>query len=221
MKDLRTRIAPILSHYADCFAAHGATPKGVDWPRDEDALRRHQVMVELVQSLPKKSGREWLDVGCGYGAFYAWLEAQGQAANLHYQGVDLIEEMIVAARALHPHASFDIRDLLANPLPEKTVDVAVLNGVLTERRGIPHTAMVEYAKELLSAVFKTVREGMVFNVMSTHVDWQREDLFHWSMDEAVAFLSAHCSRHVVVRADYGLYEYSVYVYTQPHTGGAK
>ena len=48
--------------------------------------------------------------------------------------------------------------------------------------------------------------------MSKNVDWERDDLFHWGLDELTAFLTKDISRRFVLRNDYGLYEYTVYVY---------
>ena len=48
--------------------------------------------------------------------------------------------------------------------------------------------------------------------MSKHVDWERDDLFHLPFDDLARWLVASVSRNIVIRADYGLYEYTVYVY---------
>ena len=48
--------------------------------------------------------------------------------------------------------------------------------------------------------------------MSTLVDWERADLFHVPFDTLARMLKAHASRDFVIRQDYGLYEYTVYVY---------
>jgi hypothetical protein len=47
------------------------------------------------------------------------------------------------------------------------------------------------------------------------VDWERDDLFHLPMDILADFLSREVSRHFAIRADYGLYEYTVHVYREP------
>jgi hypothetical protein len=65
---------------------------------------------------------------------------------------------------------------------------------------------------------------LAFNVMSKQVDWERDDLFHLPLDRLLTFLSREVSRHVVIRHDYGLYEYTAYVYqssTDPGQSGAK
>ena len=69
---------------------------------------------------------------------------------------------------------------------------------------------------MLRRVWPRAREGLAFNVMSKHVDWERDDLFHLSTDLLLAFLKSELSRHVVIRHDYGLYEYTVYVYREPN-----
>ena len=43
----------------------------------------------------------------------------------------------------------------------------------------------------------------------------REDLFHLPMDILASFLAHEISRHFVIRHDYGLYEYTAYVYREP------
>ena len=98
-------------------------------------------------------------------------------------------------------------------LPE--TDYVVMNGVLTERRGVPFDEMRDYMFRLLERVYSLTRVGLAFNVMSQHVDWQRDDLFHVPYDLLAAFLKARLSRHFMFRTDYGLYEYTTYVYREP------
>jgi len=51
--------------------------------------------------------------------------------------------------------------------------------------------------------------------MSKHVDWEREYLFHWPLDDIQAFCKANLSRHVSLRLDYGPWETSVLVRKAP------
>jgi hypothetical protein len=60
--------------------------------------------------------------------------------------------------------------------------------------------------------------------LTKQVDWERDDLFHLPVDRLLTFLSREVSRHVVIRHDYGLYEYTAYVYkdsTVPNQTSAK
>jgi cytochrome c oxidase subunit IV len=90
-----------------------------------------------------------------------------------------------------------------------------MNGVLTERRGVSYEDMQQYMQRMLLRVFPVARVGLAFNVMSKHVDWERDDLFHVPFDLLADFLKRSVSRHFQFRADYGLYEYTIYVYREP------
>ena len=87
-----------------------------------------------------------------------------------------------------------------------------MNGVFTEKRGLTFDEMLAYFQRMLIAVFSKARLGIAFNVMSKHVDWERDDLFHLPFDTLARFLTASMTRNFVIRNDYGLYEYTTYVY---------
>jgi hypothetical protein len=79
--------------------------------------------------------------------------------------------------------------------------------------------MENFAQRLLQCSWQSTSDAISFNVMSPHVDWTRDDLFHWPLDRAVAFCVAKLSRHVNVISDYGLYEYTVQVFRSSRTAG--
>ncbi|MFT6034498.1 MAG: hypothetical protein ACI9XJ_000064 [Marivirga sp.] len=65
---------------------------------------------------------------------------------------------------------------------------------------------------MVHVLFSKIEKGMAFNVMSKAVDWERWDLFHLSTDVLIDFLAKEVSRNFIIRNDYGLYEYTVYIY---------
>jgi SAM-dependent methyltransferase len=205
----------LVAHYENCFKAHGRTPKGVDWPNSTDLEKRFEIMLGVLP--PGKQILSLLDLGCGPGLLVDHLDRTGRLRDIAYHGIDLSEPMLASAREHWPGLDFQRRDVLLSPLPTASIDYAILNGVLTERRSIPLPEMKEYAIELLSHVFDAAREGIAFNVMSKVVDWERDDLFHWGLDEMASAVSKALSRHLLIRADYGLYEYTAYVYHHPRT----
>ncbi|MEY2431400.1 MAG: hypothetical protein QOC92_1125, partial [Acidimicrobiaceae bacterium] len=94
-----------------------------------------------------------------------------------------------------------------------------MSGVFTEKRELAWEEMLDYFKRVLRKVFALVDHGLAFNVMSKHVDWERDDLFHLPFDVLADFLTKEVSRNFVIRDDYGLYEYTAYVYRDPGPGG--
>lgn len=203
----------IVRHYEACLAKHGATPRGADWPNGADLAARFGVMLELLPEGGKPP--DLLDLGCGPGLVLDYLAATGGVDRVRYHGIDLSDRMIDVARARWPMHEFSCRDILTAPLPEQSVDVVIMNGVLTERLTLSVQVMTALAESLIVAAFRVARIGIAFNVMNAHVDWQRNDLFHWPFDALAGFLQREVSRNYEFRADYGLYEYTCLVRRRP------
>lgn len=204
--------AGIVAHYEACLARHGDTHRGVDWPSAEDAAVRYRVMLDVVRE-PPQTRVSLLDFGCGAAHLLDHLRTGG-IDHIDYIGLDLSEAFVALCRSKYPDVRFLRHDVLdgAGALPD--VDYAVMNGVFTERVDLSQAAMTEYMMAVLRALWPRVRHGMAFNVMSAHVDWQRDDLFHLGFDTLAALLTREFGRHFVLRNDYGLYEYTAYVYRE-------
>jgi SAM-dependent methyltransferase len=212
--------ATLVSHYERCFHRHGASPRGVDWPNSPDLEARFATLLSVLDGVPDQPLPVLLDVGCGPGLLLDYLRATGWLERVTYHGIDLSSVMVEAARRRWPGGDFTTRDIITDPLPDQSVDVVVMNGVLTEKLDLSHEAMIDLAQALVLAAFKTARVGVAFNVMNSHADWHRRDLFHWGFDELASFLTARVSRHYALRADYGLYEYAAFVWREPRRPAA-
>lgn len=207
---------PLQKHYERRFKEAGATPQGVDWPDGRDLEARFATLLGVLKAVPQAAQPPLLlDLGCGPGLLLDYLSAKGRLNDVRYQGIDISPAMIAAARDRWPGVSFEARDIIAVPLEPLSVDVVVINGVLTERQSIPIERMVSIAEALVVAAFRAARCGVAFNVMSKHVDWERQDLFYRSFDEVASFLKRDVTRHIAFRADYGLYEFSAFAWREP------
>jgi SAM-dependent methyltransferase len=204
----------LVAHYEACFVRHGDSHLGVDWPNAADAAARYGVMLDVVRQPAENS--VLLDFGCGLGHLYQYI-TENKLTGINYIGLDMSAKFIDACRVKFPSVPFYCLDALSFPDRLPACDYAVLNGVLTEKRELTFDAMWEYGQRLLHVVFARARRGMAFNMMSKHVDWERDDLFHMPFDLLAAYLKQHISRHFTFRADYGLYEFTTYVYRQGGT----
>jgi hypothetical protein len=197
----------IAQHYEACLERHGDTCRGVDWPNEADALKRYRVMLEVIRE--REEPVSLLDFGCG--ASHLWPHVP---AHVAYAGADVSPEFLRLSRAKYPENTYFEVDILEdNTLPE--FDYIVANGVFTERTSLSRDAMWEFFTRAVEELWLRTKRGLAFNLMSKHVDWERDDLFHVAIDEVAGFLVDRVSRHFVVRNDYGLYEYTVYVYREP------
>lgn len=199
----------IIAHYESCLDRHGDSHLGVDWPNAKDAETRYRVMLELIRE--RDGPVSLLDFGCGAGHLLEYIRRHG-LQRIDYRGLDASEKFIKLCRRKFPDTPFFQKDILQEPGGVDPADYVILNGVLTEKRGLSETTMRRYMESLLCAVWGLARRGIAFNVMSEHVDWQRDDLFHVPFDSMADFLTARISRHFQFRQDYGLYEFTTYAY---------
>lgn len=203
----------LIDHYEQCLAKHGDSHLGVDWPNAADAETRYRVMLDVIKA-PHDCHLTLLDFGCGAAHLNEYLRRHARD-DIGYMGVDASARFIELSRRKFPATSFYCVDILTEDAQLPEADYIVMNGVLTEKRGMSFDEMSQYMSRLLPRVFSFARVGLAFNVMSLHVDWQRDDLFHVPFDMLATFLRSNLSRHFTFRADYGLYEYTAYVYREP------
>lgn len=200
----------IIKHYEDCLEKHGDTSLGVDWPDDSNVIeRRYKVMLDIIGIGGHKV--TLLDFGCGLCHLFEYMNKNDYYDFVKYSGLDISTKFIEVSNKKFPHVDFYQQDILINnDIP--IFDYIIMNGVFTEKRDLSFHEMFEYFKTLLTKVFKKSKTGVSFNVMSKNVDWERDDLFHLPLDLLTSFLTKELSRNFVIRNDYGLYEYTVYLY---------
>ena len=205
----------LLELYDQALARHGDTAMGALWPNEADRQRRYDVMLDLLADAPA-GGRVLLcDLGCGTGGLLERIRARG-LHHVQYRGLDRSAQAIALARAKFPGAEFHQADVLAKDADPALLDCdyLVANGLFTVRGVLSHAQMRAFLEAVVTTAWPRVRRGLAFNVMSTAVEWEREDLFHAPMDDMARLLHALAGRRVRMRADYGLYEYTCFAWRE-------
>lgn len=199
-------------HYARAFRAHGATAKGVDWGEKAADLALRYDKMAAVMPAGEADPVSLLDVGCGFGGLCDHLLARNIAAD--YTGIDVVADMIGAARARHPQARFILGDILAaNELGQ--YDYVVCNGILTQKLDAPAAEMDAFAAALIRRMFALCRKGIAFNVMTTKVNYFANNLYYRNPAELFAWCLSEVTRHIRIDHAYPLYEYTMYLYRTP------
>lgn len=201
----------IIDHYENCFREHGDTHLGVDWPNLDDAQKRYHIMLDLIRDNAHNDEVSLLDFGCGTSHLYQYI-LDHKYQNLSYSGLDISDVFTKKALEKFPENTYYTLDILKNHEDIPNFDYIICNGIFTEKRELTFDEMWEYSQKMLHTIFNKANKGIAFNVMSKAVDWERWDLFHLSTDVLIDFMTKKLSRNFVIRNDYGLYEYTVYLY---------
>lgn len=200
-------------HYESKLREHGDNHRGVDWPNRADAEKRYDVMLDVIGNA--STSVSLLDIGCGLAHLYERIVERQRGTQLTYEGLDISPAFIATCRRKFPQITFHQADILASDsglLAACQYDYVILNGVFTEKLAMSHSEMSSFFRRMLTAAFGFALKGVAFNVMSKHVDWERSDLFHLPFDEMADFVTPNLTRNFVIRNDYGLFEYTVFLY---------
>ncbi len=201
--ELRART---LAHYADKFAAHGDTPRGVDWNGAESQLLHFEQFWHL---LPRDRSFSINDFGCGYGALVdPLLERFPQA---QYHGIDVNAAMIDTARQRHGNragVTFEIADQ-----PGSMADFGVASGVFTLRLGRTDAQCEEDMHRAIDTLAATSRYGFAFNCLTSYsaIERMRSDLYYPNPCAVFDHCKRHHARDVALLHDYGLYAFTILV----------
>jgi len=200
----------IVAHYEWCLRTYGDQHLGVDWSSARDAETRYRVMLDLIPS-PRPPRVSVLDFGCGASHLLDFI-IKKQIEGIEYTGLDLSPAFIALSRAKHPSVAYHCVDVLEDANGLTTFDYVVMNGVFTEKRDLSQEEMFAYVSAVLRRAFALAGRGLAFNVMSADLGWQQWYLFHAPADRMSALVRAELTENFVIRADYGLTDYTLYLY---------
>jgi SAM-dependent methyltransferase len=198
------------SHYNRLYGEHGDTAGAAQWSDVATQDRRLSILCEIADLRDAKL----LDFGCGTGRLYALLTSRGFAGT--YVGYDVAKDLIEAAQSKFPEARFECRDVLSQGVDEE-FDYVLISGVFNNK----HSRSIDYVRDILLMLFRSVRKGLAFNALSTYVDYFDGHLSYYDPSALFALCKTELSPKVVLRHDYLLkegvipYEFTIYVYKTP------
>jgi SAM-dependent methyltransferase len=186
------------SFYRDCLEKHGETAEGLHFQCADNQTARFRVLREY---LPEDlTGVSLVDVGCGFGDLYRYLEQQGGAPG-RYIGMDLHEYMVEVARR-RTGCEILRGDVLHDPLPP--ADWYVSSGAL-------NTLTKDETRLFIERCWTAARRGFVFNLLRGH-DWS--ETFNYRQPQEIEAWAADLGADVAI-ADGYLYEDFTVALTRP------
>lgn len=197
-------------HYKTVYKKYGPNAQGVDWKNQNEAEIRYQAMLNVIENgdLTGKKKISILDVGCGYGGQYIYAKEKGMI--LDYTGIDIVPGMIVFAKKNTNGANFILADIFEHN-PKIPYDYVVCNGILTQKLTATTKQMEDFSQKLISKMFELAKVGIVFNAMTTKVDFKKKGNYYVDPTKMLNLAFRH-TRKVKIDHSYPLYEYSIYMY---------
>jgi SAM-dependent methyltransferase len=195
------------NYYSEKLKQHGAAPRGVDWPSTASQFLR---FAQLVKICDFDRSFSLNDFGCGYGALLAYLADRHASAEVTYRGIDIVPDMIEAAR--HRWKQTSCAEFAVGSGCGHLADYSISSGVFNVRLGWPLAAWDAYVESILSDLHASSRIGFGVNFMSAPADEAAgENLYRAEPERWVGFCRDRLGCDVEHIAGYGLPEYTLLV----------
>jgi SAM-dependent methyltransferase len=166
---------------------------------------RRRLRFEVLAQIGIQSGCSVLDLGCGFGDFFAYLKERG--VKCRYVGYDINSKLIAVARQKHPAAEFAVRDIQVDEFPE--FDFIVSSSAFNLR--LASQDNYDFLADVLKRCYEHARSGVAVDLLSSYVDFESQDAFHYK-PERVFSLAKAITKRVCLRHDNPLYEFCIYLY---------
>lgn len=189
----------------------GYQPKALFWKDASVQQKRFQVLSEIILYLPKLTiPVKVLDIGCGFGDLYPFLQQQtaaGHFPEFDYLGIDVAPAMVESAGFQYPGIKVQQGELSDFDFTENQFDLVMLSGALNE----PFDGAEPYAKQVIQQAYRIARLGFAFNLLDNRCEEVAKsyNLQGYAPEEMVDFCQGFAERvgpvHGYLPNDFTLY----------------
>lgn len=192
--------------YTDNINKFGIDSRAVGWNTKDSQYLRFEKLLNVVKdkSIPFTIN----ELGCGYGELYKYL--QNHKYNFSsFNGYDISQAMLDAFRN-YINETQRI-ELFKKSEIQTYADYTITSGIFNTLCGIDRNKWPQHIKETLLNMFKYSDKGMAFNLLTSYVDYEDDNLFYGNPGEYIDFCKKEFSSKVNLYHDYDLYEWTLIV----------
>jgi SAM-dependent methyltransferase len=206
--EVERALSEVEALYAGNLSEYGLESRAVGWPDPQSQLLRFKKLAYVIEADPPDAPISVSDWGCGYGAMFEFLDRRPGFELASYRGYDISPEMVEAARknVRDPRADF-----VAGSRIDMDADYTFVSGTFNVRREASEEAWAKFVKRTLVEVGERSRRGFAFNLLTTAVDWRKDDLYYGDPAEYFEFCRTEISEYVALLQDYPLFEWTIAV----------
>ena len=172
----------LAKHYNKLLTRFGPTYSAMQWYSSATQYKRYHVLLQNISP----SISSICDIGCGSGDLFHFIKHQ--KLNLHYTGIDISANMIVAAQRAYPSGTFrclELRDIL----PNHTFDLVIASGIFNNQSPNHLNQLINTVKDMITLAKYEVR----FNVLSHRTVKKETTLIYTNPDDVIPLLRPHAN----------------------------
>jgi len=199
--ELQSKLA--ISYFNSSYAKYGSTVKALGWGSEFSQQKR----FEILAGVGDLRGQRILDVGCGFGDFFGFLQ-KTQIDIREYLGIDINKNLLEIAITRYPTAHFQRRNILLDPMRDK-FDFVFASGLFFMKI----ERWTEFMRYMLTKMFDLTGKALGINFLSAY---SRSKKFANSKypypSEIIDFIAEYLSHRFTVRHDYLPNDFTVYIF---------
>jgi SAM-dependent methyltransferase len=208
LKEAPKWLAPIAVMFDYQLGKYGVTPKGAMWRNEERQQMRFELLMKLIAPEDLNGGISINDLGCGYGAFFDYLQNDPVMTAGRYFGYDISEKMIEAAcsRIHDPRAHF--QQSLVALVP---ADYSFACGPFNFKMDADDGLWGRYVRDSLEDLWSKSSKGMAFNMLNVKYARHQDGLFYADPLEYEDFCKTALSQNVTLLTDYDDEDWTIFI----------
>ncbi len=163
----------IKSYYEPKLKEFKEDYKVLGWETKEAQMKRFEILKDNVDL----NGKKVLDVGCGLGNLFEFLEAND--ISVDYTGVDILEQMIIKAEQKNTGGNFLCIDIFKEKVfPDGFFDVIYASGIFN----LKMSDNMAFLKKALTVFLTLSNDMVVFNLLNEKSDDKEDKYFYYNQD---------------------------------------
>ena len=148
-----------------------------------------------------------LDIGCGFGDLYSFIENQYSIKLKKYVGIDVCDDFIVNnKKKFIKNKNTVFINCEINDLKYNNFDYCFISGTLNLKMYNNYNEL----KKMLNYMYDHSRIACGINLLSTNVDYQNTKDFHYNPSKVID-IAQKISTKFKFRHDYPLYEFTLHL----------
>ncbi|MGC2854942.1 class I SAM-dependent methyltransferase [Novispirillum sp. DQ9] len=200
-------LAHIAATYDETLRRAGPTPNSVLWHDRPSQVVRFRKLLKVLGPDARTRGLVINDLGCGYGALFAYLRRKRVLRGGRYFGYDLSPDMVAAAARLHrrdPRATF----VHASEATEEA-DFSFASGTYGLMLDANRPAWEAWVRDSLRRLAAKSRRGLAFNMLDARGPDDRHSLYYADPAATLAFCREELGARARIIDTYTPYDFTI------------